>query len=111
MYFNNKNSDTDINKEFKNNKSDEIKISLPKINLNKFVIIGVVIVLLIVLLVLFMNKKKNVYYLELLGKEEMSLYQGTDYIEPGYKAYNSKKADLSSFVEIKKDDKDSDKTE
>ena len=34
------------------------------------------------------------------GEENINLYQGSDYIEPGYEAYNSKNEDLTSDVEI-----------
>ena len=96
MYFNEK-EDTNIDNEFKNNK---------KINLSKykkyFIIGGIVIsVLILIVLIAILLKNKTNYYITLEGLDEMTIYQGTSYNEPGYKAYDNKKNDLTQQVTVK----------
>ena len=52
------------------------------------------------MILLFLNRKPT-QYLVLTGNETITIYQETDYIEPGYSAYDSKQNDLSSEVDIK----------
>ena len=95
MYFNDKNSDTNIDRKVKNNN----KSSLPKLSINKIIIVGVILIIFIVMILLFINRKPTMY-MELIGDEVITLYQGSDYIEPGYKAYNSRDEDLNNDVII-----------
>lgn len=104
MYFNSERSDTNIDKELNHKNSNKHKntrlshILLNLINNKKnLLIVGIIIVLLLVMIVLFINRKPTIY-LELIGDEVITLYQGSDYIEPGYKASNSKKEDLNQNV-------------
>lgn len=96
MYFNEK-EDTNIDKEFKNNK----KLDFSKFK--KYLIIGIVTVLLLIIIIIIflLIKKRTVYYLNLEGLEEMNIYQGTSYNEPGYKARDNKNNDLTSQVVVK----------
>ena len=96
MYFNEK-EDTNIDNEFKNNK----KINLSKYK--KYFIIGgiVIFVLILIVLIAILLKNKTNYYITLEGLDEMTIYQGTSYNEPGYKAYDNKKNDLTQQVTVK----------
>lgn len=100
MYFKDK-EDTNIDNEFDNESLFSKILSL----LNKYkkiLIIGLVLVILIVLLIVFSgNNVTN--YLVLNGDENITLYQGDDYIELGYEAYNSKDEDLTGDVKITSD--------
>jgi len=97
MYFKDK-ENTNIDSEFKENiiKFDFNKLKLP------LMIFGVI--LLIIMILIFVqkfNKKENItYYINILGNENYSIYQNSDYIEPGYEAYDSKGNDLTNEVEI-----------
>lgn len=98
MYFNYKN-DVNIDGDFENeNKLLNI--------LNKYKIIFFAILLVIIIIVIFSLFNSNsmtskmIYYLELYGDEEITIYMGNDYIELGYNAYNSKDEDMTSNVEI-----------
>lgn len=87
MYLN-----TNIDNEFKENKFDFKKLKYP------LIIIG--IILLIFITTIFLNKKTT-NYLILNGEESITLYEGYDYVELGFKAYNSKDENLTSEVIIK----------
>ena len=101
MYFKDRN-DTNIDSEFKNNSNNNLLHLFSLLNKYKMIIIGVVLVILLIILMcfLFMNRKVT-NYLILNGEENITLYQGTNYIEPGYNAYNSKDEDLNSKVIIR----------
>jgi len=99
MYFGDKH-ETNIDDEFnqENNILSGILKMLSKYKL--FVIVGLFLIVIVLMIILFVNKKV-INYLDLNGEEVITLYQGTDYIEPGFKAYNSKKEELNSLVIIK----------
>ncbi len=40
-------------------------------------------------------KNRKTYYITLEGANEMTIYQGAVYNEPGYRAYDNKNNDLS----------------
>ena len=50
-------------------------------------------------MIIIININKGAHLI-LNGEETITIYQGTDYIEPGYNAYNSKKEDLTKEVTI-----------
>ena len=99
MYFRDK-GNTNIDSEF--NDDSFLSRLFKIISKYKMFIIGIVIVILLIILMcfLFLNRKIT-NYLILEGEENITLYQGNDYIEPGYNAYNSKNSDLTSEVVIK----------
>lgn len=80
----------------------------------KVILLIVVILIVLVLMLLFFNKSDKtitdfgeitieediINYLELEGSSEVNLYQNSDYIEFGYRAYNSKNEDLTNEVKI-----------
>ena len=98
MYFNKK-SDTNIDDEFK--KESLLSRSLDFISKYRKIFLFVlgIIILLTLMIVLFINRKIT-NYLILNGDNVITIYQGSDYIEPGYEAHNSKDENLLSEVVI-----------
>ena len=99
MYFNSDKNNTNIDNQFK--KENQLFFVKEKIKQYKFPIIITLIIILLIVIILFFVTKKEKNYLVLNGEENITLYQGTDYIEPGYSAHNSKNEDLTSKVSIK----------
>ena len=98
MYFNKKN-DTNIDDEFRNDNIFSSIISfLFKYKL--IIIISVVIITVLVLVFILFSNRQVSNYLVLEGEELVTIYQGGDYIEPGYNGYNSKNVDLTNDVII-----------
>ena len=95
MYFNEK-EDTNIDKEFKHS----IRYYLNKYK-RILIITGIIISALILLMVIIAIRNRNKYYIVLEGLSEMNIYQGTNYNEPGYRAFDSRKNDLTQLVTIK----------
>jgi len=100
MYFNDNKKETDINHEFKNNKNilSQIISIIRKYKIILLIITLIIVITLIVLVVININVTN---YLILNGEKTIKIYQGSDYIEPGYNAYNSKDENLNSQVTIK----------
>ncbi len=97
MYFNENKENTNIDSEFKgNNKFDIEKYKKP-------LIIGggilLFIILLIIIIILLGGRQK--YYIRLMGEQTINIYQGVNYVEPGYYGYNRKGTDLTSQVVVK----------
>lgn len=108
MYFFVKNTD-----EYKETESDEKRKFFSK-KVIIIIIISIVVIGTIILISLLLNKKPNsdviinienesAIYLDLKGEEEVILYQGTEYIEPGYTAHNQKGENLDQSVVIETD--------
>ena len=103
MYFKDKN-DTNIDNEFDD---DRNILSLIFDMINKYkkgllIFLGIIL-LMIIMVIIFMNSFKNwetINYLTLNGDEKITIYQGSDYIEFGYVAYDSKNKDLSKEVKV-----------
>jgi len=99
MYFKNKNN-TNIDNKFDNNYNILNFITKYKI----FLIISLVIITIIT--IIFIKTHNNYainkinYYLELYGDTTITIYENSDYIEPGYNAYNSKNENLNKDVKI-----------
>ncbi len=98
MYLNPNKEDTNIDDEFKNSKKKKDDKGSFKIPL---IIGGIIlaIIILIIIIVLITNNS-NKYFLVLNGQSEITIYQGTTYNEPGYNAYDKKKNDLNSEVQV-----------
>ena len=89
MYFQDSKKETNIDEEFENK---DLPSKILKI-FNKyklFIILGIIAIILIIIMILLFTNKKVTNYLILNGEENIILYQNSDYIEPGYYAYNSK---------------------
>ena len=83
MYFNEK-EDTNIDKEFK----EERDFSTFK---KPLIIIGTIILLIIIILIIVaLTKNKKHYFITLEGNQEMTIYQGAAYNEPGYIGFDNK---------------------
>ena len=98
MYFNEK-EDTNIDKEFKqSNKIDPDKAK-------KYLLIGglILLLLIIVIIAIFVMKNHKTYYLELNGGSEISVYEGSEFIDPGYIAYDNKQNVLTDSVVVSGD--------
>ena len=97
MYFKEK-EDTNIDKEFETNKKSGFDFK--KIPSKYFIIGGIIIVVIILIVVivgLFTGRKQGIY---LIGDEKIIITRNSDYIEPGYKAYNKKKKDVTNQVQV-----------
>ncbi len=96
MYFK-ENKDTNIDDEFKDiNKKKKQEKYKQKLKLIIPITIGVVVLILLSVFLITRNR----YFLVLEGSKEMTVYQGTSYIEPGYNAYDSKKNSYNSEVVV-----------
>ena len=99
MYFNEKKSNTNIDNEFgKESILSQIIKLLSKYKVFVFIAIAVI---LIVLMIIIFSTRKITNHIILNGEEIVTVYQGNDYIEEGYEAYNSKNEDLTTKVDIK----------
>jgi len=99
MYLNSNKSDTNIDKEFakENNTVSNIMDILNKYKI--IILIALALIIVIIVIIIFATSKTR-NYLILNGEEAITIYQGSDYIEAGFEAYNSKDQDLSSNVVI-----------
>ncbi len=106
MYFKN-DDNVDINYY-----EDQKKTKKKKINIKEwlpFIVFGVIILFSIILYIIASINDNNYsppisnntnlnYYIKLSGDEEITLYQGEKYVEPGYRGHDSKGTDLTSSV-------------
>ena len=111
MYFNEQKKNTNIDRELikkkiiKSSKNLKNKFNFKSIiNIlnNKFVkyafiTFGIIIFLVIVFSLII---KPTKYYLELKGNNDVIIYQGMDFIEPGYVAYDSKDNNYDDLVVV-----------
>ena len=98
MYFKDKDN-TNIDDEF-NNSNNIISSVLNFINKYKIILVFLIVIILIIIVFTSFLNKKTTNFLVLNGEEIITIYEGTDYIEPGYIAYNSKDEDLNKDVKI-----------
>lgn len=97
MYFKEK-EDTNIDSQFENNN----KFSLKNINPKHFIIGGIILFVIIgIISIIILINNFNKYSLELIGADKIVITKGSEYIEPGYKAYDNKNNDVTSKVTIK----------
>lgn len=97
MYFKDKDN-TNIDNEF----NDGSFINNLMHFLKKYKIIMLILIFItvsIICIYFLMSNSENVY-LVLYGDDTITIYEGSDYIEPGYMAYNSHNDDLSNKVKI-----------
>lgn len=102
MYFHENKKNTNIDKDFKENKNILSIIFEFIIKHKMILIITTVILFIIIIIIIFTNKNNSISKVEttlvLSGDEIITLYQGNDYIEPGYEAYNSNSETLTPQV-------------
>ena len=97
MYFNDNKENTNIDSEFKKKNG---------FNFNDYkkplIIAGVIILFIIILIIIIaLAKGKKNYFITLNGDENITIYEGATYNEPGYSAFDNKNNDLSSEVKVK----------
>ena len=97
MYFKEK-EDTNIDKEFETNHKSGFNFK--KIPSKYFIIGGISIVAIILIIVIIGLLTGNKQGIQLIGEEKIIITKNSDYIEPGYKAYDKKKNDITSQVQI-----------
>ena len=93
MYFKQK-ENTNIDKALRKRK----KINLDKKTLKiAGIVLGIIILIAIIVLIITNTFR---YFLVLNGNKNITIYQGSIYTEPGYRAYDRQKNDLNSEVTI-----------
>lgn len=97
MYFNENKENTNIDSEF--SKKKEFNLN----NYKKILIIAGIIILflLIILIIISLSKGKKNYYITLNGDDNITIYEGATYNEPGYSAFDNKNNDLNGAVKVK----------
>lgn len=93
MYFNEK-ENTNIDAEFA--KENKLNLKLKPI----LIIVGIIVLIGIILFIVFSFANNNKYIIELTGEQEINIPLGQEYIEPGYKAYDKNKNDVTNQVVI-----------
>jgi len=97
MYFKDRDN-TNIDEEF--NDKNIISNILNFIDKYKIILIFLIVTIIIIIICISLFSKKITKYLILTGDEIITIYEGSDYIEPGYNAYNSKDENLNNEVKI-----------
>ena len=98
MYFKDK-EDTNIDDEFRNNNKFNFDLSGLFNNKRLLMIIGGIILLIIILFaIIYFNNHKIRYYISLTGNDEITIYQGDEYVEPGYTGFDNKNNDLTDDI-------------
>lgn len=92
MYFNENKGNTNIDSEFKSKKFDFKKLKWP------LIITGGILLLIVIIILIINLSKKEKYFIILEGNENITLYQKSNYIEPGYTGYDNKGNDLTSEI-------------
>ena len=98
MYFSEHKNGTNIDKEFGDKKDNKSYL--------KWIVLILIFLVGATILYFLLNKKdniamqKNEIFLTLNGNTDVILYQNDTYIDPGYKAYDSKGNDLTSNVTV-----------
>lgn len=103
MYFNNEKEDTNIDKEFSNKKFDFKKFDFKNIDFKKFkiplfILAGIILMFIIILIV--RPKNKNEYFIKLEGGEQITIYKGEEFIDPGYYGYDNNGTVYTDKIEI-----------
>ena len=73
-----------------------------------YLIFGMIFIIGIIVLIIGVNSRKNIdivdnytlYYIELFGDNKITIYQGEEYIELGYRGYDDSNNDLTDKVEV-----------
>lgn len=97
MYFNENKENTNIDNEFKGKSSFDIG------NYKKPLMIagGIILFIILLIIIVALLKGRKKYYIELVGNEEISIYQNVEYVELGYSGYDNKRHDLTSEVIVR----------
>lgn len=96
MYLNTQKENTNIDNQFKSRK----KFDLSKMKVPLIISIVVLVLLITIIVVVIALKNATKYFLTLEGDENIKLYAGTVYVEPGYTGFDNKKNNFTSEVEV-----------
>lgn len=92
MYLNTERGNTNIDNQFKRKSSLKIKK-------NKFTLFYILLILLIIgIAIYFIVANRTRYFIILEGTEEISIYQGDIFVDPGYSGRDNKNNDLTSSI-------------
>ncbi len=97
MYFKEK-EDTNIDKEFSSNK--QVNLDFDKLKPILFIAGGLVLLVIIAIILINIFNKGAKYTLTIVGDEKITINLGSDYIEPGYSAYDKKGNNVTKDVKI-----------
>ena len=101
MYFNSEKADTNIDKEIdKKGKKQIIKnIDFKNIDKKKIFIIGGIIVFLLVLIIVIISltTSKSKINIQVIGGNNIKVYQGSKYFDPGFSAIEKKGNNINAF--------------
>ena len=105
MYFNNEKEDTNIDKEFSNKKKINFKnIDFKNFDFGKFkiplFILGGIILRFVILLIVRPKGDKVEYFIKLEGGEDITVYKGEEFIDPGYYGYDTNGKDYTDKISI-----------
>lgn len=104
MYFNSEKADTNIDKEIdKKGKKQKIKnIDFKNVNKKKLFIIGGIIVFLLVLIIVIISltTSKSKINIQVIGGNNIKVYQGSKYFDPGFSAIDKKGNNINDKVVV-----------
>lgn len=104
MYFNSEKADTNIDKEIdKKEKKQKIKnIDFKNVNKKKLFIIGGIIVFLLVLIIVIISltTSKSKINIQVIGGNNIKVYQGSKYFDPGFSAIDKKGNNINDKVVV-----------
>ena len=104
MYFNSEKADTNIDKEIdKKEKKQKIKnIDFKNVNNKKLFIIGGIIVFLLVLIIVIISltTSKSKINIQVIGGNNIKVYQGSKYFDPGFSAIDKKGNNINDKVVV-----------
>ena len=92
MYFNENKENTNIDSEFKSEK--KLNFDFDKYKKPLMIAGGILLFIILLIIIILILKGRNKYHIVLNGDENIIIYQGANFIDPGYIAYdnsNSKK--------------------
>lgn len=101
MYFNEKrdvNLDHALNKHKKRKKTRKNRIDFRL--LSKIAIIPCFLLIVGVIVYIIISNNKKGYFLELVGNEEIIVYQNSPFVDPGYRAYDLKNNNYNDSVKV-----------
>ena len=94
MYFNSEKADTNIDKEIdkKENKQKIKKIDFKNVDKKKIFIIGgiVIFLLILVIVIISVTTSKSKINIQVIGGNNIKVYQGSKYFDPGFSATDKK---------------------
>ena len=97
MYLNTERGNTNIDNQFDNKNFNFKNIDFSKMKL-PLIIAGIVLLIIVAIIIFISFKNKTEYFITLEGAEEISIYQGDSFVEPGYSGRDNKNNDLTSSI-------------